>query len=159
VESILFYNCEDEKSKELQMDSEQNKAVFSRVIGQVFNQGNYQVLPELFNPDFVEHQFGLRPTIAGVQSDIENLRGNFPDLTLTIEEMEAVGDKVWARMTARGTNLGGFMGPPNGRTFEIAVFDLCRFRDGKIVEHWGSPDRFAMMAQLGLLPQREAPKL
>ncbi|MCI0397830.1 MAG: ester cyclase [Chloroflexi bacterium] len=38
----------------------------------------------------------------------------------------------------------------------ITVFDICRFSDGKIVEHWGVPDRFAVMAQLGLLPQPPA---
>ena len=135
------------------MDTEKNKTVFRRVIAEGFNQGNYQVLPELFNPDFIEHQFGLHPTIAGVQSDMEYLRQKFSDFTLTIEEMTDVEDRVWARMTARGTNDGGFMGPPNGKKFEIAVFDLCRFQDGKIVEHWGSPDRFALMAQLGLLPR------
>jgi predicted ester cyclase len=48
------------------------------------------------------------------------------------------------------------MGPPNGKTFEIAVFDVVRFADGKIVEHWGSPDRFALLAQLGLLPKQQA---
>ena len=45
--------------------------------------------------------------------------------------------------------------PPNGKTFEVAVFDELRFEDGKIVEHWGSPDRFALLAQLELLPQRQ----
>ena len=28
----------------------------------------------------------------------------------------------------------------------------CRFENGKIVEHWGVPDRFALLHQLGLLP-------
>ena len=56
-------------------------------------------------------------------------------------------------MIARGTNRGGFMGPPNGKSFEITVFDQLRFQDGLIVEHWGSPDRFAMLVQLGKLPQ------
>lgn len=72
------------------------------------------------------------------------------------EEMVADADKVWVRMTARGTNRGGFMGPPNGKPFEIAVFDVCRFEDGQIVEHWGSPDCFALLAQLDLLPKRSA---
>jgi predicted ester cyclase len=56
-------------------------------------------------------------------------------------------------MTARVTNQVGYMGPPNGKSFQVAVFDECRFEDGKIVEHWGSPDRFAVIAQLGLLPR------
>ena len=135
------------------MSGEQNQAMLRRVISEAFNQGDYQVLQEVFDPDFVEHQFGLHPTIAGMQGDIQFLRTAFPDFSLTIEDIVVQGDKVWVRMTARGTNRGGFMGPPNGKTFQVAVFDELRFEDGKIVEHWGSPDRFALLAQLGLLPQ------
>lgn len=135
------------------MNTEQNKTAMALVISEGFNKGNFKVLPELYAPNMIEHQFGLHPTIVGLQEDITYLRNTFPDFHLTIEEMTAEDDKVWVRMTARGTNTGGFMGPPNGKTFEVAVFDLCRFENGKIVEHWGTPDRFALMAQLGLLPQ------
>lgn len=137
------------------MSVESNLAAFRRVITEAFNQGNFGVLHEHFSPNFIEHQFGLHPTIEGVQGDIQTLRTAFPDFSMTIEDMVADGEKVWARMTARGTNRGGFMGPPNGKSFEIAVFDQIRFKNGKIVEHWGSPDRFALMMQLGLIPQRQ----
>jgi len=135
------------------METKQMETVFRRVISEVFNKQNFAVLPELFNPDFIEHQFGLHPTLAGIQADVEFLHTSFPDFSITIDELVTVGDKVWARMTARGTNTGGFMGPPNGKTFSISVFDLVRFENGRIVEHWGSPDRFALIAQLGLLPR------
>ncbi len=141
--------------KEYRMSTEGNKNALRQVIEEAFNKGNYAVLHEIFNPDFVEHQFGLHPTIEGMQGDIQFLRTAFPDFTLTIEEMLAQGDQVWVRMTARGTNLGGFMGPPNGKSIRITVIDICRFEDGKIVEHWGVPDRFALLAQLGLLPQAQ----
>ncbi len=135
------------------MSAEQNKNMLRRVIIEAFNQGQYKVLDELFAPDFVEHQFGLHPTIRGMEGDIRLLRRAFPDFNLTIEELVADGDKVWVRMTARGTNLGGFMGPPNGKSIQVTVFDEVRIQDGKIVEHWGVPDRFAVLAQLQLLPQ------
>lgn len=135
------------------MDAERNQATMRRVIDEVFNQCNFVVLPELFDPGYIEHQFGLSPTLAGLQQDVSFLHRAFPDFHLEINDMAVDGDKVWIRMTGRGTNLGGIMGPPNGRSFEITVFDLCRFQDGKIIEHWGSPDRFAQMAQLGLLPK------
>lgn len=125
------------------------------VIDEAFSKGNYKVLYDCFPPTFVEHQFGLHPSIEGLQSDIEFLRQAFPDLHLVIESMVADGDKVWVLAKARGTNLGGFMGPPNGKSFEIWVFDLLRFEGGLIVEHWGSPDRFALLAQLEMLPQKE----
>jgi predicted ester cyclase len=133
-------------------EQEQNIVTFKRVVEEVYNRGNYSAISEHFIPDFTEHQFGLHATYAGIKSDIEGIRRSFPDFHLTFEEVVAVEDRVWARMTARGTNLGGFMGPPNGKSVTITVFDEVRFKDGKIVEHWGSPDRFAVLAQLGLLP-------
>ena len=64
------------------MSADQNQLVFRRVIAEAFNKGNYAVLPELFNPDFKEHQFGLHPTIEGMRGDIQFLRTAFPDLSL-----------------------------------------------------------------------------
>jgi predicted ester cyclase len=141
------------------MSVDQNQAAMRRIINEAFNKGNYSVLRDHFDPGFVEHQFALHATIEGMQGDIQFLRNAFPDFTLTIEDMVTQGDRIWVRMTARGTNRGGFMGPPNGKSFEIAVFDVVRFKDGKIVEHWGSPDRFALLAQLGLLPQAQPAKM
>ena len=140
------------------MNAQKNREAARQVIEEAFNKGNYAVLRKWFRPDFTEHQFGLHATIEGMQADIESLRKAFPDFHLIIEEFAGDGDRVWMRSTARGTNRGGFMGPPNGRTFEVAVFDLVRFQDGQIVEHWGSPDRFALLAQLGLLPRPGTPQ-
>lgn len=82
-----------------------------------------------------------------------------PDLKLTIDEMITSGDKVWVRMTSRGRQQGPFMGfAPTGKSFTITAMDVCRFEGGKIVEHWGVPDRFALLHQLGLLsgPPKQA---
>lgn len=136
--------------------SMQNCTAMRQIIEEGFNKGNYAALPQVVHPDFIEHQFGLHATLPGLQRTMEYCRGAFPDFHLTIEEMVADGDKVWVRMTARGTNLGGVMGPPNGKSFEVCVFDECRFENGLMVEHWGSPDRFAQLVQLGLLPLPQA---
>ena len=135
------------------MSSAQHKTAFRMVIEEALNKGNYDVLDELFAPDYAEHQFGIKTTVEGMKEDFAFLRRAFPDLHLTIDDMIANDDTVWGRMTARGTNLGPFMGPPTGKHMEITVIDILRFADGMIVEHWGSPDRFAAMAQLGLLPR------
>jgi predicted ester cyclase len=135
------------------MSATQNQEVLRRVIEEGFNKGNYAALDPLFALAYIEHQFGLKTTLEGVKQDIQQLRHAFPDLHLTIKDMVSDGDKVWIRMTAQGTNYGPFFGPPTGKPMRITVFDICRFDDGKIVEHWGVPDRFAVMAQLGLLPR------
>ena len=135
------------------MSQEANLNAMRRIIEEAFNQENYTVLDELVDPYFIEHQFGLRPTIPGMMGDIQFLHKSFPDFHLSIEDAVVQGDKVWMRCVARGTNLGGFMGPPNGKSFSITVMDVCRFDNGKMVEHWGSPDRFALLSQLDLLPR------
>lgn len=135
------------------MSTEQNQDVLRRVIDEGFNRGNYDALDALFAPDFKEHQFGMKPGLDGLKQDIQFLRAAFPDLHLTIDDMVADEDTVWIRMTSRGTNLGRFMGPPTGKLVSVTVMDVCRFENGRIVEHWGVPDRFAVMAQLGLLPR------
>src|SRR4030095_1232506 len=100
-----------------------------------------------------EHQYGLPSTLTGLKEHIAMLRRGIPDLELTIDERIVSGDKVWARMTARGTHTGPFMGrAPTGKSFTICVIDVVRFESGKIVEHWGVPDRFALLHQLGVLP-------
>ena len=135
------------------MSSEQNKRVFQTIIEEALNNGHFDVIDGLFAPGYHEHQFGMKPTVEGMKEDFAYLRRAFPDLHLTIEELIADDTTVWGRMVARGTNLGPFMGPPTGRRIEITVIDILHFADGLIIEHWGTPDRFAAMAQLGLLPQ------
>ena len=135
------------------MSIEQHKKIFRTVIEEAINKGNFDVLDELFAPNYAEHQFGLKPTLEGMKEDFAFLRRAFPDLHLEIEDMIADGDTVWGRMIARGTNKGPFIGAPTGKSMQITVIDILRFENGYVVEHWGSPDRFAAMAQLGLLPQ------
>ena len=139
------------------MSVEGNKEMFRTVVEEGFNKGNLDALNALFAPDYQEHQFGLQPTLDGMKQDIQFLRTAFPDFHLAIEDMIASEDQVWARMTATGTNLGSFMGPPTGKSIKITVFDALRFKNGKISDHWGVPDRFAVMHQLGLIPQMQAP--
>lgn len=136
------------------MTTTQNADVFRRVIDEGFNRGHVDALDDCFAGTFDEHQYGMPPSLAGLKGAIAGLRRAVPDLTLTIDEILSTDDKIWARMTARGTNRGNFLGfAPTGKSFSITVIDICRFTDGKIVEHWGLPDRFALLDQLGLLPR------
>jgi predicted ester cyclase len=99
----------------------QNTQIFRRVIEEGFNRGNFDAWDECFPPTYEEHQYGLPPTLAGFKQAIAGLRRAIPDLSLTIDEMITSGDKVWVRMTARGTQSGPFMGfAPTGKPFAIA---------------------------------------
>jgi predicted ester cyclase len=134
------------------MSVEQNKQIARRIIEDGLSKHNLDLIDEYFDSDFLENQFGLQPGIPGMKASFEFLYRAFPDYRLVIEDLIAEGDTVWLRMTCTGTNQGDFMGPATGKFVEITVLDVLRLKDGKVVEHWGVPDRFAAMAQLGLLP-------
>ena len=119
------------------------------------NNGDLRVLDGLVSPDFVEHQFETptRPARvvgpAGVAAIISQLRANADDFHLSIEDTSLTGDTLWARLRGTGTDTGGQLGkPPTGRPFEITVIDIARYRDGRMVEHWGVPDRLSLLQQL-----------
>ena len=134
-----------------------NESIYRRIIEEGFNHGRLEIADELIAAGAVEHQRGSADGPDGLKRTIKILRSAFPDFTITITELVAVGDKVWVMQKGGGTNLGSFAGhPPTGRKAFIDVIDVCRFENGKVVEHWGVPDQLGMMIQLGhvTLPAR-----
>jgi len=131
------------------------EAVVRRLIDEGFSQGRLEVADELVADDCIEHQnFGPNhaPGAAGVKAVIASLRRACSDFTLTIEDLTVAGDVVWTRNVATGTHDGPFMGnPPTGRTMRIDVIDILRVVDGRIVEHWGVPDRLGALVQIGAM--------
>ena len=95
--------------------------------------------------------------IAHVKEAIRQVHTTTPDLSFTIEDAVEFGNTIWVRAEARGTATGPFFGPPSGRPVKLTVIDIARVVDGRIVEHWGVPDRFALLAQTGVLDRLSPP--
>jgi predicted ester cyclase len=129
--------------------------VMRRIFEEGFATGDTAVVDELCADDLVEHQFGLAGTgpeaIQHVKEAIRDVHAATPDISFTIEDAVERGDTIWVRVRAQGTATGPFFGPPSGRPIDITVIDIARVVDGRIVEHWGVPDRFALLAQTGVL--------
>ena len=135
------------------MGTEDNKKTARRIVLELFNAGNANLIDSLFSPDFVDHALPpeVSPTRDGFRSMIPILRQAFPDLEYTIEDQIAEGDKVAQRLTGRGTLKGEFMGmPPTGKTAVWQEMHWHRFDpSGLLVEHWDTTDSLGMMMQLG----------
>lgn len=138
------------------MPSEENKALFARLIDEFFNRGNNAVADEMFASNFVEHEQlpgGIPGTADGVKQMNAMFRAAFPDFKVRVDDLIAEGDQVVARTTWSGTQRGEFMGvPPTGKSVSFGVIDIVRFANGKVTEHWGQMDAMGMMMQLGAIP-------
>jgi predicted ester cyclase len=140
------------------MDDEVRSAayvVLQRMFDEGFATGDGAVVDELCSPELVEHQFGTAGVgpvaIQHVKDAMRDVHGAYPDIRFTIEDAAEAGDTIWVRARGQGTATGPFFGPPSGRRVDFTVIDVARVVDGRIVEHWGVPDRFAVLAQTGVL--------
>jgi predicted ester cyclase len=124
------------------------------LLTRVFSEGDYEALEDLVAPEFIEHQNGSRGVgPEAVRRTATGLRTSFPDLTVEIVDAVTDGDTVWIRARGRGTDSGGVAGrPPSGRRIDVDIIDVVRFRDGRMVEHWGVADRLGMLQQVGVVP-------
>jgi len=137
------------------MSSQENIEIVREVLEKGFGDGDLSVIDRYVASDFIEHQDGAQGTGPdAVKGVIRGLHESFTDMHLVVKDIVAVGDHVWVRVQAHGVNSKPIIGrPATGRSITIDIIDQIRLRDGKLIEHWGVADRFAMLQQLGLLPQ------
>jgi predicted ester cyclase len=131
--------------------SEANKARVRRVIEEVYNRGDLDLVDEVAAADLVIH-FGPQDIRGreGAKQYVAALRAGFPDLRFTIEDQVAEGDMVVTRWSARGTHRGEFQGlAATDREVRLAGTDIDRIVGGKVVECWAHVDELGLLRQLG----------
>ena len=136
------------------MSTEPNLELVRRFFDGI-NRHNLDVLDEVCAPAYLAHFPGMPGPLPS--EAIKPVWGQFfaafPDLTHTLEDIFAEGDRVVVRMTLAGTHSGDFMGmPPTNRTIAIGSINFLRCAAGLIVEQWIDYDGLGMLQQLGAIP-------
>ncbi|HEX7758728.1 MAG TPA: ester cyclase [Caulobacteraceae bacterium] len=137
------------------MSADANRILFQRFL-QFINSASRELAEELVSPDAVFHAPGAPGPLRGPEGYLQllaMLRGGFPDVQWTLDELVAEGDRLAARFTMRGTHNGPFLGlAPSGKPFVASSMAFYRLADGKIVEETGLPDMLAILQQIGAVP-------
>lgn len=125
---------------------------------EAMSSGETGAADELLAPDWED--IPLAPGVSrgpeGYRQTVAYLRGAFPDLDVTIEDVVVSGDRVAVRSVVRGTHDGEILGvPATGRRVEFSAFDFHRLEGGRIAQSWHLEDNFGLLDQLGatLAPQ------
>jgi len=137
--------------REMNSIASDNVQLFRKIIDRGFCQGDLSVADEICATKLSEHEYLAKTDIPGpeiLKDQIRDARSSIRDLVLTVEDIVESGGAVWARSRATGSD------PRSGKPVSIYVIDICRFENGKLVEHWGVPDRFALLHQIGVLPPK-----
>lgn len=137
--------------------SEANKALIHRWFEEVWNKGLADAIDEMFAADSVAHGLSdesgnpLRGPVS-FRAFHQKFRDAFPDLTITVEDTIAEGDRVAARCIVRGRHTGDGLGfAASHKPVEITGITIVRVRDGKIVEAWNNFDFLSLFQQIGAI--------
>jgi steroid delta-isomerase-like uncharacterized protein len=131
---------------------EETIAVVDRVRAEVYNAGNFDVMPEIFADGYL-HGSANGPDAIGIAEGARRIGGfvtALPDLEWTFDEVIAEGDRVAVRWTTRGTHDGNLLGfAPTGKPVEFTGISFFTVRCGKVVEFQTEMDAAGLLEQLG----------
>jgi steroid delta-isomerase-like uncharacterized protein len=132
--------------------TKENNLAAQEKFGSAVNSGKLELLRDVIASDCVDHD-PAPDQGAGPESYIRMfaaMRTSFPDLAISGDQVVADEDKIAIAYTITGTQKGEFLGlPPTGRKIHARGVQIARFRDGKMVERWGSSDQLGILQQIG----------
>lgn len=115
------------------------------------NTGKFDLFEETVSTENIDHDPapGQVPGPEGYRYFFAGLRQAFPDLSVTLETLVADEESIAIAYTLSGTQKGTLLGiAPTGRPMKIRGMQIAKFKDGRMVERWGSSDELGMLQQL-----------
>jgi predicted ester cyclase len=119
------------------MTAAEHKAIVRRFFEDAWNEQKLEVIDDIFATVVLVNGKPL-PRDA-LKQLVAARRASFPDITVTVDDQVAEGDKVSTRRTWEATQLGPYRGiAATGKRVKWTQISIVRFADGKIVEDWGA---------------------
>ncbi|HDR7624024.1 TPA: ester cyclase [Bacillus mycoides] len=107
-------------------ENEKNKKMVVDFYNEVFNKHNIDIIPKYVSQDYQQHN----PFVAdGRKAFMDFFKEDFvknPNSTAEIKRVVAEGDTVALHVHSRA----------NSQDKGVAIVDIFRIKNGKIVEHW-----------------------
>jgi steroid delta-isomerase-like uncharacterized protein len=141
-------------SEEQFMPVKENVTLMRRWFKEVWNEGKMQTVNELLAPDAV----GVGEVEDGVPVRgpaefipfVERIRGAFPDINISVDDIFGSKDKVVVRWSASMTHKGDYLGMlATHKPVRLTGITITRIANGQIVEGWDNWDQLAMLKQIG----------
>lgn len=133
------------------------KLNMQKLIEQVYNHGNLEVLDELIDANYVRHQPPMKKVkgVADYKTFVQEVRSAYSNFRMEIEEILAEGNKTVTRLILSGKHTGKtptIQAPPTGREVAMKGCTVSAWQDGKVVEEWAYNDYMGLTQQFGVMP-------
>ncbi|HEY2099753.1 ester cyclase [Amycolatopsis sp. NBC_01480] len=133
-----------------------DRATAERLVGDfvsAYNTGNPELLDRCLAADY-RHPNPAVPDRAAFKAVVGRWCSVVADLELAVQDLIVEGDKIVARMTFSGRQVGEMLGiAPTGRVFSVGLIDIFLVEDGLLAQHWDEMDLLGLHRQLGALPE------
>lgn len=143
-------SCQHDKEKT--SAEEEMKTLSIRAL-EIWSEGNYALLDELYSPEIIRHEVNIQEDIVGTKDYKDNViwvRTAYPDFNVSADDLFIKDDLVVLRWTVTGTHTGqrGDL-PATGKHVHFSGINIDRIINGKIVEEWVYFNMADVLKQLG----------
>lgn len=138
------------------MTQETPERIFRLWFEEVWNRGRVELIETYLARNAVIHALDETGADAigphGFRPFLDKFRAAFPDISISVDHVIAVGDTAAGRWTARMTHEGDALGfKATGRAMTITGMSMIRVENGKVVEAWNEWDRLTFAQTLGVV--------
>jgi predicted ester cyclase len=129
----------------------QNKAIFQRLVDEVWNSGNLAFADQVYHPQATYPSHPDLPSGSqGIKTSVGIYRQAMPDFQAKFNNILADGDLVLAWIS-EWHPAGDLLGvPATGKKASWGQIIIARFAGGQIVESWSNEDILGLLQQLGV---------
>ena len=139
--SILLFGCSKQTEKEAKNNNEAYQKTMDRLVEEVWNNQNLDILAEVFTEDAELHPGGLDYNLKGIPNFREKyMRATmnaFPDILHGYDQLIVEGNKVAMIFYGEGTHKGEYDGiPATNKVLRYRGMAFFRMEDSRIAEVW-----------------------
>jgi steroid delta-isomerase-like uncharacterized protein len=147
---LISAGCQLQKQNS---EAEENMKALSIQALEIWNQGDYTLLEDLYSHEIVRHEVNIQEDIVGKKEYEDNVtwvRTAYPDFNVTADDSFVKDDLVVLRWTVKATHIGprGEL-PATGKQVHFSGININQVINGKIVEEWVYFNQADVLKQLG----------
>jgi len=153
VSLLIFSNCAQQTKEEINDDNDAYKKIMDRLIEEVWNNQNLDILAEVFTEDAELHLGGLDYNLKGIPEFREKYMRTtmiaFPDIKHGYDKLIIDGDMIAMMFYGKGTHKEEYDGiPATNKILNYRGMAFFRMENNRIAEVWTHSNWATKFAEL-----------